>query len=719
MVWYDPRSWRKKKPEPKPQEIFFGEPPKTPFAPPGTYVTPKGKISYGGGEAIRRGGGGAPSVTGAYVSPETGEVITEPTPIPSVPPLVPPSARTISQQMAEKEPTTISAYTGEFIPYEQSWWESTKQAVAGIPTGAVGILKGYFTEQDVSRGVEHIFDPYKYSGKLKEEKTAFAGIDISVPWRGTEITEGAFDPYKTTAGLTYSEVAERGYPISGLKTRTGVIAPTVAETGGLIAASATVAGATVVSGYLMGRGMKETVTAPTMGGKALGLATMGVGLYGVGMVTGTIAKQVDIATLESLEAQKLRISGQELIKGEKGTLYLIKGGKSVGTAELKTTMKMPVFKTGKDVYSITGGKGVSRIKYFSFAKEKWITAKETFEFFGKGYVSPSAKVSAEGIIKPLKGWEATWGKGGIIRGEEITGFGFGGVTKDVGKYYAIAGGKIKAGRYYPLTGARKGVLDISQYGFIKKLPEKGTMRIWTGTGKKSSEQYFRQLYSTGAIPSITEQTTKQFISGVTPTVSKGGAFIGLGAITKQTITTPTKIKTFLKVPPITLEKGKEKRLIITTPSLKLETKPLIRTVSFPRLIETTITKPTTKVLTAPTLTTKQLQKPLQKTRLTTMFPPSPLIKTTIPPLKYPSIPLLFPLLPSLRLGGRRKKKKGVRPTRPTKYISTIAAMAFKFEAPKIPATYGMGMAGPLGGRPIIKRRKAKMAKRKKRRKKRR
>jgi len=49
--------------------------------------------------------------------------------------------------------------------------------------------------------------------------------------------------------------------------------------------------------------------------------------------------------------------------------------------------------------------------------------------------------------------------------------------------------------------------------------------------------------------------------------------------------------------------------------------------------------------------------------------------------------------------GRRKKVKikRMKPTRKTKYVSTLAARHFKITAPKIPRTYEIGAGGLVEG----------------------
>ena len=78
---------------------------------------------------------------------------------------------------------------------------------------------------------------------------------------------------------------------------------------------------------------------------------------------------------------------------------------------------------------------------------------------------------------------------------------------------------------------------------------------------------------------------------------------------------------------------------------------------------------------------------------------------TIPPL------ILFPRFKDRRR-RKIKKRKGITPFRKTAYRPTIAAIAYKITAPKIPRAYELGAAGIMR-RPIIKKKKVKKKRKKK------
>ncbi len=88
---------------------------------------------------------------------------------------------------AKPYPLTISAYEGATLPImQQTWWESTKQALGRTPTGFQMSMRGAIVDWDVGKGLRYVFEPFKYSGKLKgEEKLFVAGT----PQFGTYVSE--------------------------------------------------------------------------------------------------------------------------------------------------------------------------------------------------------------------------------------------------------------------------------------------------------------------------------------------------------------------------------------------------------------------------------------------------------------------------------------------------------------------------------------------------
>lgn len=80
MVWWNPTTWGKDEPPPtenKPQDVYFGEPPKSPLALSGTYVTPSGSVSAGG--ISISGSSGGISRTGGEVGGSSSGSVSQPT----------------------------------------------------------------------------------------------------------------------------------------------------------------------------------------------------------------------------------------------------------------------------------------------------------------------------------------------------------------------------------------------------------------------------------------------------------------------------------------------------------------------------------------------------------------------------------------------------------------------------------------------------------------
>lgn len=333
----------------------------------GSYIDPKTGMGYSmtSAEATKRGfistpgsgGGTYDTRTGTYTDPSglkyslaqkyvpTGtRTITTQTAIPT-------SARTLAAQIEEKRaaPIPTAIYAAEDIPRGEPY-RRTKREAAGVfikrlPVGTKKIIRGFFTEMDISPGVSYLAEPFSKTGKLKgeekitirepqfgtitpETKTGFkewtgtkfefaeiqkmesgvAGKYIGMPKEAAsvqlsedivrEITpkyQAKVDQGELTVKQAESQLkqeyekefkkkavaVEQAYTRQpkGLYERTGTkiskVAPSIAEIG-LIA--------TPIGGaYLVGRGFGQTVKAETTFGKAVGVATVGLGFTGIGI----------------------------------------------------------------------------------------------------------------------------------------------------------------------------------------------------------------------------------------------------------------------------------------------------------------------------------------------------------------------------------------------------------------------------------------------------
>lgn len=313
---------------------------------------------------------------------------------------------------------------------------------------------------------------------------------------------------------------------------------------------------------------------------------LGTGLLvvGAGSASTTIARQVDIEKINYLREQPSLSFGVEKIKTQYGTLtdvtsarglspkavrdYMLTGGNTKlfkGTEAYSITKtRIPQFITGEGTFSVTGAKGETITRFFSFEKGRWITGKETFKIQARGQ-----------LAKPFGEIQSAYGTGQVITEKELKSFGFASLTKENERFYNILSLKPTKIRMYPVekniysTAGRRTILgERGGIGFIEKLPDEGTpslIKSLAPSGKKSSEQFLKRLYGGDAV-AVTEQVAKKTITEVQP-VSRTftGIISGAGTIQKKQTRTSNIQRVVNIISPMQLTKQQQKQTSVYAP----------------------------------------------------------------------------------------------------------------------------------------------------------
>ena len=268
------------------------------------------------------------------------------------------------------------------------------------------------------------------------------------------------------------------------------------EFAGIAALSLTPGGQAVLGGAFVASGLPKITGGETLFERGLGVAEVGLGLFGGGLAVKTIERQADVLLLQELQSQKGLITGREVLKSERGILFeeapeiggvigreiaesaegsifKIKSIRSLGEAgKLETELVSPVFRTGDKTFRLTGGGGKSTLDFFSITKGKQVQVVEDFGFGGRGTISSQApKIISKDLTFTLEDFSAGFGKGFIKKrgGETFEEFAFGGISKDLdtvlGKVTQVKSGGLKG---FKLEGVenlfRKGILFERQQG---------------------------------------------------------------------------------------------------------------------------------------------------------------------------------------------------------------------------------------------------------------
>ncbi len=659
-------------------------------------------------------------------------------------------------------PSMISAYEGAVIPYEQTWWGATKQAVGRVPTGIQMTATGLITEFEPAKGLKYIFAPYKYGTRIGEEK-----ISVIEPQFGTIVSkEHLPTEAKPFIGTKFEFAKMKGFEPSPklYETRMATLAPVVVETGFLIGASFTPAGAGVVSGYITARSFKQTIESPTISGKVLGVAGVGLGLYGMSATMRGLQSSITSAEISEAVAYKpqLKFGTRETLKG--GVIkdvysarYQIGGTKVIKEAEIYSKLisgekyavmgrgsvfaRTTEYMTGKPITYMAG----TELKGLGFGLG--VGTKGWQPSISVGRVSKDIEVMVRGgkgriyvaeKFAPLKGkvkteWEQTgmflYKKRTIepILGKKIKfikeapeKFVVGGISKEAREKIITFGGKVK--EFKPAWKVSGIEIESPQFKFgveeislIKiKQPPKSDIGFITTFGKKSSQEFLKQMYAPPT-PMVAEKLIQAPSIKVQPYVPSAPT-TGAGAIISQ-----VKLKELIK--PISAEKimlrekAKEKEALIQPSKMRaiVKVREIQKVVQAPKMDTALISKFEQKLALAPALISGQALIPKQKLGLKQALittPETPPPTTGFPP-PTGGFPFLFPpfTLPRRELKPTRKVIKVKRILPREKYRPSFVALGLGIAAPRIPKAYFRG-AGGLIIRPIIvtrikKRRKKK------------
>jgi len=521
-------------------------------------------------------GGGSSRVTGGYTQTEVKQETLSEQPIVDSSTLVSPS---VSAALPKSQQTDI---------YSQSYWTSTKQSAGNIFSN----VKTFFTGRD--HKYKDVLAPFDYAGTAKSEQIAVKGLNLTytIPKFGTiapgesgfetktinreEKTYRQVQAEIENARVLYPNETFQDVPYfytrSGSKVRT--IVPAVADIGiatGLSIAATPLAG----SGYLAFRGVQfaakgqykdirsgtelysgivtETKTnrfgIPYTVTTGLSPESKQAGLYlgfaAIGAIgePGRIAKELDVLRYKAAINTPTKTVGK---------LYNINDEKWLKTVSRKqtpyykeqTSIDVPLFMKGKGKFNIGVGQGEQSAKFLPFSEQigdkGWQTASQSFVTAGKGTVNP---VLLNDILLPPK-YAVTTGEGYFtLKDTRATkSFGFGGVTKDVGKAYTGKGGKITAQRVYgevsdnilitptelviPLKSSA--VVKASDTSIIfKELPKIADdfgLTVTKDVGRKSSSSFLSQLYKQEAATDVGSfaSSVSSGVSGTSQVVQPAG-----------------------------------------------------------------------------------------------------------------------------------------------------------------------------------------------------
>ena len=320
--------------------------------------------------------------------------------------------------------------------------------------------------------------------------------------------------------------------------------------GGLIPLGVQAVGLSFIS-----EGLPKITGGKTITERALGVAEVGFGLVGGGLAVKQAERLVDIALVKELTAQRGTLIGKELLSTKEGALFKTTSLRQLGeggpAGTIKTKLTTPVFKTGKDTFSITGGKGTSVLKFKSFETGKDIKITEDFVFGARGSVSQQApKIISKDLIIELEEFTGSFGSGFVRRrGEEtFKEFKFGGISRDIqtdfGKITQVRSGEQTSLRLEGVTRLRrggllfkeaKGIFKIQETGIIKRLgSQQGESLGLVSPAKIKKTSFattFQELKVETLVPTgISGQIEKQlFVSSeiIKPSVSVSRSLIGI------------------------------------------------------------------------------------------------------------------------------------------------------------------------------------------------
>ena len=589
-------------------------------------------------------------------------------------------------------------------------------------------------EIDVERGIEIIKVRGSAEQQMQDIQKEFQSkIDIGTLTLEEAESQYAFKvaPIQEQFSLDVGKIYEEGRSdVSGLYERTGVgvqkFAPMVLDITGYTVAG-TVAGPLGVAGYgtfrgaqLAAKGRDKDIYRYDEGALYPGTfklspeskaAGMHFGMAAFGAISAPSKIGAEITALRISEGMKAKaISMPRIISREGDDVFRVmtRTGRRTPTFEADTKTTFDIFRTGDKTFQIGTGTGKTTTRVLDFMKQMqgeypWRTATKSFTIMGRGGEAM--------LINAPEGVRAFTGKVLVAGADEgFTGVRFGGVSRPIGgKDWLGVGGEVKAVRLYSEAGRRTALVSPKDFVFGKDISfvdvGSGKTWGWTGGGKKSSKQFFEQLYKPATVLDISGQATataQKVSSGVSfqpPQLSfipSTTGVVGTKLISEQTGVTETKL--------ISEQRG----AMIQIPSLLSAQIPSQKDKqgffisSGGRSIMEQIGRQRQEFITTPItlqkLGTKQIQRQrLLRPQFIPTITPSGFGISPPPPIPF-KIPII-PWLPSGRLGmargGRMLPAKQI-----FRYTPSYAGFTWGIKAPQIPKA-PFGKFTGLEIRPIV------------------
>ena len=256
-----------------------------------------------------------------------------------------------------------------------------------------------------------------------------------------------------------------------------------------------------------------------------------------------------------LAAKRGITTGKLLQVDERGAVYGLKTTRTRGAYTSLTSQKVAIAKTGERSFGFrTSGK--TRTRIFDPETERFITTTQSFKTGGKiPAITEGITIKREGSRIFYPDVTGSYGSGFYYApgSKPLKEFSFIGASKETKRGFIVAGGKgIGSARRMPgASSATAYGSRVSTAGFIRKdkaLIDESTRWI-PGSGTKSSDQYFKQLYgldvggSAAGIGTTTQQiglknlATKGIQGGVGAAAIVGTSQAVRAASTR--LTTPT------------------------------------------------------------------------------------------------------------------------------------------------------------------------------------
>jgi len=638
-------------------------------------------------------------------------------------------------------------------------WRGTKIEKGFLPLGMEG-FKGTYGELAEKRRIEYgIIEPTEEFGfiKLSSDIQKRYEEELTLKYQGKiAVGELTLEQAQKRYEKEFTKIYEKEYNLKSLELqqaylrqpkdlheRTGAkiskYAPAVVETGALIGTSFKISpsftpiGASVVYGYIFGRGFKSTIESPTMAGKALGVGTMGLGLAGYGFTMKGLQRSITLGEIEEAIAfnpsgfakptKSLKFSlsptesleytpqvyrfGNAIVKKEvligssytKGVSYI----KGIGNVKVFTSEYM----TGKPVNYLakTSFKGIGvPVK----VAEKGILKIPTKDLFKNLKVSTEFEGFQPSIVsgKVSKEWELlTYGK--RTRANIFTGYArpiekinIGAISRrENNLIYSMSGDlkfppKIKIG---DLTITKEGTFgfNVEDIG-ITKVIQKPSERInifggkgFEGISKGKKTTPFSATFNEGSlelkqtIPSPSITSTSGLKEKLFKPVKVETKTSGLISISK----TKVRLKENLGLSSVVLSAQSlqilQPQKNILSPSQKYKQAAI----------------PISSFSVASALGQEQGQRQGNLLAISPAFASASKFRANPSP-EFTGIFGGGLFIPSLGFAERRGKRKFQLSTRKTAYKPSLRSMVFNIKAPKIPKSYYLG-AGDITSRPII------------------